>query len=424
MAAFNVHSGFAIASITASGLAIGRYGGSRVYYGRRPSLPYLQGHQRDGFIKVAPMAEEKAPEKNPITLRLCRGQVSNQHNLETRYSQNELPYEHSLLQAYHNGTLQRLVILTLNPDELASYATEIIGLWEQLVTDAHLNTETTQEYIKTHLPLFAPASNGIVADGFRQELSSQINKSTILNRFLTSRGSEGPMIKATLLETILRVLPLQAANRPLVEGSTIYQPAGIGSVEIAGGTEPMRDEVAPLLISGHNAYRTWLGLADEHNYVSGKLKDPRAADFMKAMFTININALAIVLSLQDDKFQPVTMGQMAVDYTTQVKTYAQALYNIAAMAKYTTADNLEFQPVFDKMIGILKFNAEHTTSSVRRVLGQIEAGKVETKLGPNEVWLFEPAIALADRLGLYDEVNVLSGLRLNVLGALEQLSQG
>ncbi len=413
----------------ALGMAITRYAGNHLL-GTSPAPKFLQQIEQDGVIRIHPFAEH---DKGMQTLALCspEGAAFRQADFEARremllaqYTDSQLTYSSNLIDAYESGSLPRIVAVTVNPDELDVYAQEIIGLWERFIDDNILNNQTTIKQIKEDFPGFAATCNGIVVDQFEGAICHELQTSAKITRFLADLKAKGPVIEKALMETIFRIGPLQAAARANdEEGHSIYLPRKIGSMEVAGGTPWLRNTARYLLDRNFDAYRRSEGDLYHINYVSRPLIEARAVDYVKAMFTININALAIVLSLRDSgEFIPVTMGDMANIYEDKVRAYAEAIFDIAYTAGYMTADNLDFHDEFETMIRILRYNAAHPTSSVVMVQQLMQAGKLSRELGPNEVAIFEPAITEAERWGLHHYARLLVGLKTELMETLERLA--
>lgn len=414
----------------ALGIAVLRNGGNHLL-GTSPVPPFLRQMELAGVIRIHPLAEQG---KGIQTLVLAHpddqfrqsGYGERHVLLQACYTGSRLTYSSNLMAAYESGNLPRVVALTLNPDELGAYAKEIVGLWERLIADDILTDQTTIEQISQDFPGFAPACNGIVVDQFEQAINQETEASVEITRFLTGLKAKGPVIKKALLETIFRIAPLQAASRADSAEGPVFMPRKIGSLELGGGTPWLRKTARYLLDRNFDIYRRFEGDIYHNNYVSRLLREARAADYLKAMFTVNINALAIVLSLRDSgSFVPVTMGEMAntAAYAARVKAYAEAMFDIAYTAGYMTEDGLNFDDEFQAMIKTLRYNAAHPTSSVVAVQQLMTAGKLSAKLGPSELALLDPAIAEATRHGLSYYAELLTGLKTELISTLERLAQ-
>ena len=107
----------------ALGLAITRYAGNQLL-GTSPAPIFLQEIERNGVIRIHPFAEN---DKGVQTLDLCppEGAAFREADFGTRrdmlleqYTESQLTYSHNLIDAYENGSLPRVVAVTVNPDEL------------------------------------------------------------------------------------------------------------------------------------------------------------------------------------------------------------------------------------------------------------------------------------------------------------------
>jgi len=400
------------------------YGGGQVV-GQAHKPDYAEEIQARGSILLSAKPEDFVEKRFSLD-SMDRPDVldlSKQQQLEEQ----RMPYNPHLMHAYENGQLPRATLLACNPNELGAYATEIVELWERFVDDGILTTTTTAEEVEECFPLFAPACNGVVMGLFSGRMRGEIlNSEKIMNIILSIGGEEGYAVQLAMLSTLLRIGPYQAAQRYTNDaGELVYRPMGIDHLEVAGGTLGMRTMVAEMINENHGIYRRWMGLPQE-DFATRLIVNAQLMDYLKAMLTININAYAIVLSMQGGEFVPVTMGQMAEKYATEMKEYSHTVHDIAVKSGFNALDGINFEDEYDSVLKTLLKNHEHPTSSVSAVAQALEAGNLSPELGFNERALINPLIAQARRLGMIREVGgavaVLTELRDNVIRTLQKLA--
>lgn len=311
---------------------------------------------------------------------------------------------HGLVKAYEENQLPEVILACPNADKVPRLVEEIINLTYALADSGILYTSDGKLEGLNNLPTVVLASNGILDEITRTQLSQAISSC------VEDKQIEESLIKAWLGKTV-RGLSFISGEREGMGEKAIYRPSKKGAVVLCGGEEESRKKIIDLTI-GKESIR----------FIDGK-EAVQEKEWRKSYTNLMTNVVGLVLAVDKRKNSirlDIPVGRILTrmkpgnDQTyieiegafKQCMELGQIFFNIAKakglFQEFSTWKEFNQKVFLEPLKDTSDFYA-HVPSSLQMVANQARAGILSDEIPPNEGAILDPLVIEANYFGLHDE---------------------